>query len=55
MIRVGIGYDAHQLAKGERFVIGGVEIPYKYGSVGHSDGDVLILSLIHISEPTRPY
>ena len=46
MIKVGIGYDAHQLAKGERFVIGGVEIPYEYGSVGHSDGDVLIHAIV---------
>ena len=46
MIKVGIGYDAHQLSKGERFVIGGVEIPYEYGSVGHSDGDVLIHAIV---------
>jgi 2-C-methyl-D-erythritol 2,4-cyclodiphosphate synthase len=46
MIKVGIGYDAHQLAKGERFVIGGIEIPYQYGSVGHSDGDVLIHAMV---------
>jgi 2-C-methyl-D-erythritol 2,4-cyclodiphosphate synthase len=46
MIKVGIGYDAHQLAKGETFIIGGIEIPYEYGSVGHSDGDVLIHAII---------
>ena len=46
MIKVGIGYDAHRLVKGERFVIGGVEIPNEYGSVGHSDGDVLIHAIV---------
>ena len=46
MIKVGIGYDAHRLAKGERFVIGSVEIPNEYGSVGHSDGDVLIHAIV---------
>jgi 2-C-methyl-D-erythritol 2,4-cyclodiphosphate synthase len=46
MIKVGIGYDAHQLAKGETFIIGGIEIPYEHGSVGHSDGDVLIHAII---------
>ena len=46
MIKVGIGYDSHQLAKGERFVIGGIEIPSEYGSVGHSDGDVLIHAIV---------
>ena len=46
MIKVGIGYDAHRLAKGERFVIGRVEIPNEYGSVGHSDGDVLIHAIM---------
>ena len=46
MIKVGIGYDAHQLAKGETYIIGGIEIPYEYGSIGHSDGDVLIHAII---------
>ncbi len=40
--RVGVGYDVHKLAKGYRFWLGGIEIPHSKGSVGHSDGDVLI-------------
>ena len=46
MIRTGIGYDVHQLAKGETLVIGGVEIPAPFGSRGHSDGDGLIHALV---------
>ncbi len=46
MIRTGIGYDVHQLAAGKKLIIGGVEIPSQYGSVGHSDGDVLIHAIV---------
>ena len=46
MIRTGIGYDVHQLSDGETLVIGGVEIPATFGSVGHSDGDGLIHALV---------
>lgn len=42
LIRVGFGYDVHQLKAGENLVIGGIKINYEKGSVGHSDGDVLI-------------
>ncbi len=41
-IRVGFGYDVHQLKPGNEFVLGGIRIPYEKGSLGHSDGDVLI-------------
>lgn len=41
-IRIGFGYDVHQLAEGRKLVIGGVEIPHEKGPVAHSDGDVLI-------------
>jgi 2-C-methyl-D-erythritol 2,4-cyclodiphosphate synthase len=41
-IRVGIGYDVHQLADGLKFVLGGVPIAHEKGPVAHSDGDVLI-------------
>ncbi len=41
-IRVGFGYDVHQLAEGEEFWLGGIQIEHFKGSVGHSDGDVLI-------------
>jgi 2-C-methyl-D-erythritol 2,4-cyclodiphosphate synthase len=41
MSRAGIGYDLHRLAVGRRMVLGGVEVPFDRGPVGHSDGDVL--------------
>lgn len=41
MSRSGIGYDLHRLSAGRRLVLGGVEVPFEKGSVGHSDGDVL--------------
>jgi len=41
MTRAGIGYDLHRLAEGRKLVIGGVEVPFEKGPVGHSDGDVL--------------
>jgi 2-C-methyl-D-erythritol 4-phosphate cytidylyltransferase/2-C-methyl-D-erythritol 2,4-cyclodiphosphate synthase len=40
-VKTGIGYDAHQLAIGRKLVLGGVEIPYERGLLGHSDADVL--------------
>jgi 2-C-methyl-D-erythritol 2,4-cyclodiphosphate synthase len=41
-IRIGYGYDVHQLKEGEELLVGGVHIPHSKGSVGHSDADVLI-------------
>ena len=41
-IRVGQGYDVHQLAEGEEFWLGGIKLPHTHGAVGHSDADVLI-------------
>lgn len=41
-IRIGYGYDVHQLAPGRRLVLGGVEIPHDSGLLGHSDADVLL-------------
>ncbi|WP_321299640.1 2-C-methyl-D-erythritol 2,4-cyclodiphosphate synthase [Marinifilum fragile] len=41
-IRVGFGYDVHQLAEGEEFWLGGIKIEHNKGCVAHSDGDVLI-------------
>lgn len=41
MIRVGIGYDIHQLVVGRPLIIGGVTIPFSKGLLAHSDGDVL--------------
>ena len=42
MIRIGHGYDVHRLTEGRRLVLGGVEIPYEKGLLGHSDADVLL-------------
>ena len=46
MIRTGIGYDVHKLEKGTDLVIGGITIPHKFGSLGHSDGDGLIHAIV---------
>jgi 2-C-methyl-D-erythritol 2,4-cyclodiphosphate synthase len=40
-VRCGIGYDLHRLAEGRPLIIGGIEVPFDKGPVGHSDGDVL--------------
>jgi len=42
MIRVGFGYDAHRLVPGRPLILGGVEIPFDRGLLGHSDADVLL-------------
>ena len=42
MIRVGQGFDVHQLVKGRKCIIGGVDIPFDKGLEGHSDADVLL-------------
>ena len=45
-IRVGIGYDVHKLADNRKLIIGGVDIPYEKGLLGHSDADVLIHAIM---------
>ncbi|MGC8976487.1 MAG: 2-C-methyl-D-erythritol 2,4-cyclodiphosphate synthase [Candidatus Ratteibacteria bacterium] len=45
MYRTGIGFDIHRFVKGRKFILGGIEIPYQKGLLGHSDGDVLIHSI----------
>ncbi|MDS8868602.1 2-C-methyl-D-erythritol 2,4-cyclodiphosphate synthase, partial [Streptococcus pneumoniae] len=42
MIRIGQGYDVHQLVEGRPFILGGVEIEHDRGLLGHSDADVLL-------------
>ncbi|MBR4099530.1 MAG: 2-C-methyl-D-erythritol 2,4-cyclodiphosphate synthase [Clostridia bacterium] len=42
MIRVGHGYDVHKFSENRKCIIGGVEIPYEKGLLGHSDADVLL-------------
>lgn len=44
-MRVGLGYDVHRLVQGRKLVLGGVEIPFKKGLLGHSDADVLTHAL----------
>ena len=44
--RTGIGFDAHPLEEGRRLVLGGVEVPHTHGLAGHSDGDVLVHSIM---------
>src|SRR5574344_1073444 len=44
--RIGNGYDLHQLSESRKLIIGGIEIPYKKGLLGHSDADVLIHAII---------
>ena len=41
-MRIGQGYDVHRLVEGRRLIIGGVDIPYEKGLLGHSDADVLL-------------
>ena len=46
MVKTGIGYDVHQLKKGEKLIVGGINIPSEFGSLGHSDGDGLIHAIV---------
>lgn len=41
-MRIGIGYDVHRLVEGRKLILGGVDIPYEKGLLGHSDADVLV-------------
>jgi 2-C-methyl-D-erythritol 2,4-cyclodiphosphate synthase len=45
-VRCGIGYDLHRLAEGRKLIIGGMEIPFDKGPVGHSDGDVVAHAMV---------
>lgn len=42
MTRFGIGYDVHRLVEGRKLILGGVDVPYEKGLLGHSDADVLL-------------
>jgi len=46
MIRIGMGYDVHRLVEGRKCIIGGVDIPYEKGLLGHSDADVLLHAIM---------
>lgn len=45
-MRIGIGYDVHRLAEGRKLIVGGVEISYEKGLLGHSDADVLLHAIM---------
>ena len=45
-MRIGHGYDVHRFAPDRKLILGGVEIPYEYGLLGHSDADVLVHALM---------
>lgn len=45
-MRIGIGYDVHKLVPDRKLIVGGVDIPYEYGLLGHSDADVLVHAIM---------
>lgn len=45
MHRIGFGYDVHKLVEDRKLILGGIEIPFSKGTLGHSDGDALIHSI----------
>ena len=45
-MRIGLGYDVHRLVEDRKLILGGVEIPYEKGLLGHSDADVLTHAII---------
>lgn len=45
-MRIGMGYDVHKLTENRKLIIGGVEIPYEKGLLGHSDADVLLHAIM---------
>lgn len=45
-MRIGTGYDVHRLTGGRKLILGGVEIPYEKGLLGHSDADVLVHAIM---------
>lgn len=45
-MRIGTGYDVHELVEGRKLVLGGIEIPFEKGLLGHSDADVLIHAIM---------
>lgn len=45
-MRIGMGYDVHKLKEGRKLILGGVEIPYEKGLLGHSDADVLLHAIM---------
>ena len=46
MMRIGMGYDVHRLTANRKLIMGGVDIPYEKGLLGHSDADVLVHAIM---------
>ncbi len=46
MLRIGNGYDVHKLVEGRKLILGGVDIPFEKGLLGHSDADVLVHAIM---------
>jgi 2-C-methyl-D-erythritol 2,4-cyclodiphosphate synthase len=46
MFRIGFGYDVHRLVEGRKLILGGVDIPWERGLLGHSDADVLVHAIM---------
>ena len=53
-MRVGMGYDVHKLTEGRKLILGGVDIPWEKGLLGHSDADVLIHAVMDALPDTDP-
>ena len=47
-MRIGHGYDVHRMTPGRRLILGGVEIPFERGLLGHSDADVLLHAVMDV-------
>lgn len=45
-MRIGFGYDVHRLIEGRALILGGIDIPYEFGLLGHSDADVLVHAIM---------
>lgn len=45
-MRIGMGYDVHKLVERRKLILGGVEIPYELGLLGHSDADVVVHAIM---------
>ena len=45
-MRIGMGYDVHKLVEDRKLILGGVEIPYEKGLLGHSDADVVVHAIM---------
>ena len=54
-MRVGMGYDVHKLTEGRKLILGGVDIPWELGLLGHSDADVVVHAIMDALLGARPF